>query len=136
MKSKSELEQAEEKLLELLSQVDALEFQIAKQKRMIAALRELSDESEDSGPSMGLVTGITDAIRTIVRSAEKPLFPVEIAMRIERLGIPAQKNMLVSVHTILKRLAIQGDVTKVGEKNDRWVWVTLGERLRKEEQPK
>src|ERR1035438_5949073 len=104
MKSKSELEQAEEKLLELLSQVDALEFQIAKQKRMIAALRELSDESEDSGPSMGLVTGITDAIRTIVRSAEKPLFPVEIAMRIERLGIPAQKNMLVSVHTILKTL--------------------------------
>lgn len=133
MKSKSELEQAEEKLLEMLAAVDALEFQIAKQKRTIAALRELSDESEDSTPTMGLVKGITDAVRTVVRSAEKPLFPVEIAVRIERLGIPEQKNMLVSVHTILKRLGKAGDVRRVGEKNDRWVWVTLGERLQKKE---
>jgi hypothetical protein len=134
MKSKSPLEQAKEKLLEMLSQADALEFRIAKQRRMIGALIELSDESEDVTPSMGLVKGITDAIRTVVRSAEKPLFPVEIALRIERLGIPEQKNMLVSVHTILKRLAEAGDVRKIGEKNDRWVWITLGERLLKEEQ--
>ena len=133
MKSKTELKRAEERLLEMLAGVDALEFQIAKQKRIIAALRELSNESEESTPTMGLVKGITDAIRTVVRSAEKPLFPVEIAIRIEQLGVPEQKNMLVSVHTILNRLAKAGDVRKLGEKNDRWVWVTLGERLRAEE---
>jgi hypothetical protein len=134
MKLQSEREQAEGKLQEMLSQIDALEFQIAKQKRIVAALRELSDESDDAAPSMGLVTGITDAVRTVVRSAEKPLFPVEIAIRVERLGIPTQKYLLVSVHTILKRLAKAGDVRKMGEKNDRWVWITFGERLRAEEQ--
>lgn len=133
MKSRKALEGEEERLRELLASLDALEFQIARQKRRIAALRELADESEDAAPSMSLVSGITDACRTVLRSAEKPLFPTEVKDRIERLGVPEQKNLLASVHTILKRLIEAEDVEKVGEKGDRYAWITLGERLRREE---
>ena len=115
----------------MFAQLDALETLIAKQKRIVAGLREFSDESEYSSPLMGLVTGITEACRTVVRSAEKALTTSEIKERIERLGIPEQKNLMASVHTILKRLIVAGDVTKVGNK---YVWVTLGERLRAAEQ--
>jgi hypothetical protein len=134
MKLKSELAKAEADLQKMFAEIDAMEHQLAKQKRKVAVLRELSDESELSSPSMGLVSGITDACRTILRSAEKPLPPTEVAERVKRLGIPEQKNLLASIHTILKRLIAAGDITQIDD--GRYVWVTLGERLRKAERDK
>src|SRR6266849_4927514 len=93
---KTELQQAKETLQDLLVQADELHVRIAKQKRVVAALAELTDVDEDSGAPEGLVSGITDACKTVLWSAEKPLFPVEVRDRIKTLGFPEQKNLLAS----------------------------------------
>jgi hypothetical protein len=110
---KTELQQAKEKLQDLLVQADELQVRIAKQKRVVAALVELTDIDDDSGAPEGLVGGITDACKTVLWSAERPLFPVAVRDRIKALGFPEQKNLLASVHTVLKRLAVAGDATEV-----------------------
>ncbi len=110
---KSELEEANDKLQLMLVEQDELATRIAKQKRVIAALKELSELEEDSGPPVGLVTGITDACRTVLRSAEKPLLPTEVRDRVEHLGVPQQRNLLASVHTVIRRLKEAGEVREV-----------------------
>jgi hypothetical protein len=113
---KSEVEQARDKLQLMLVEQDELATRIAKQKRVIAALQELSELEEDSGPPVGLVTGITDACRTVLRSAERPLLPTEVRDRVEHLGVPEQRNLLASVHTIIRRLKEAGEIREVPPK--------------------
>jgi|ERR1039458_4185596 hypothetical protein len=139
MKYKTELVKAQEELEQMFVKVDELETRIAKQKRKVAALKEWSDGSEDSGPFLGMVTGITDACRTVLRSAEKPLLMTEIKGRVEKLGIPEQKNLLASVHTVVKRLIVNEDVLEAppetgGDTPMRYRWASLGYRLRLAEQ--
>src|SRR5947209_90059 len=100
----SELEEAQNKLQDLLVQADELQVRVAKQKRIVAALQELTSAEEDAGAVVGLITGITDACKTAVWGAGVPLSPVEVRERIKTLGVPEQKNLLASVHTVLKRL--------------------------------
>jgi hypothetical protein len=89
----------------LLLKREEMETKIAKQKKRIAALTELVQSESDSPAPVGLVDGITDACRTVLRAAEKPLYPAEVRDRVQAMGLPPQKNLLASVHTILKRLA-------------------------------
>jgi hypothetical protein len=130
-KRKSEVVEAQDKLEQLLVEQDVLATRIAKQKRVIAALKELSELEEDSGPPVGLVTGITDACRTVLRSAEKPLLPTEVRDRVEHLGIPEQRNLLASVYTVIRRLKEAGDVRDVPPKEDsgpmKYEWVRRGD---------
>lgn len=110
---KAELKAEQAKLDGMLADMESLQVRIAKQKRIIAALTELADSSEDSDPPTGLVSGITDAIRTVFWSAEKSeksLKPTEIANRVKALGVPPQMNMLASVHTIVRRLRANGEI--------------------------
>src|SRR5271155_121352 len=67
-KYKADLKAAEEILQELLDFKEHVETRIAMQKRKIAALRELSDMSDDADAPLGLVTGITDAVRSFMRA--------------------------------------------------------------------
>jgi hypothetical protein len=112
---KAELEEARQKLSELLAFSEDLQDQIAKQKRRVAALSELADVAEDSDAPLGLVEGMTDAVRTVFRSAEKPLNPAEVRTRVEALGLPAQKNILASVHTVIRRLQESKEIEPVGD---------------------
>lgn len=112
---KAELEKARQELSQLLMDAELVQNLIAKQKRKIAALAELADETEDSAAPLGLVEGITDAVRTVFRSAEKPLNPAEVRTRVEALGLPPQKNILASVHTVIRRLQESGEVEPVGD---------------------
>jgi len=107
---KTELAAEHVKLAGMLADLEALQVRIAKQKRVVAALTELADSSEDSEPPTGLVSGITDAIRTVFWSAEKSLGPNEIANRVKALGVPPQLNMLASVYTIIRRLRASGEI--------------------------
>lgn len=109
----SELAKAMDKLEQLLVEQDALATRIAKQKRVIAVRKELSKLEEETGPPVGLVSGITDACRTVLRSAEKPLLPTEVRDRVEHYGIPEQRNLLASVHTVIRRLKEAGEVRHV-----------------------
>jgi hypothetical protein len=113
---KSELEEANAKLNAMLIEQDELATRIAKQKRRIAALIELSELGEDSRPPIGLVTGLTDACRIVFRSAEKPLLPTDVRDRVERLGVPEQKDLLASVHTVIRRLRDAREIKEVPPK--------------------
>jgi hypothetical protein len=99
----------------LLSARIDLETQIAKQKKRVAALHELAETDEDAPAITGLVEGITDAVRTVFRAAEKPLNPAEVRSRVEALGLPPQKNLLASIHTVIKRLLEAGEIEGTGD---------------------
>src|SRR5947209_4754478 len=125
--TKSELLEARKDLEQMYVELDELQVRIAKQKRVIAALTELANVDDDSAPPEGLVKGITDACKTAVRGADgKALYPSEVRDRIKALGFPEQKNLLASVHTVLKRLAEAGEVM---EENGAYRTMTLGDRI-------
>ncbi len=121
-----ELAEAREALEGMYVDLDVLQVRIAKQKRVIAALTELANVAEDSPPPSDLVKGITDACKTAVLGAGKAISPSEVRDRIKTLGIPEQKNLLASVHTVLKRLADAGEIKEAGGVYRR---MTLGERI-------
>lgn len=125
--AKTELIEARNDLEQMYVEMDTLETRIAKQKRVIAALTELADMAEDSEPPAGLVKGITDACKTAVVGADKPLYPSEVRDRIKTLGFPDQKNLLASVHTVLKRLAESGDIRLLEDGSYRRM--TIGDRM-------
>ena len=108
--SKSELEKEREALQRMYVELDTLQFRIAKQKRIVAMMTQLADAREDSGPPVGLVTGLTDACKSAVLAAHELLTPAQVRDGIQILGIPEQKNLLASVHTVLKRLAKAGEI--------------------------
>lgn len=124
---KLDLEQAKDKLQDLLVKADELQVRIAKQKRVVAALQELASDDGDSEAVAGLVKGITDACKTAVWGAGVPLAPAEIRDRIKTLGVPEQKNLLASVHTVLKRLAEGGEIKAMPDGTYRRM--TLGDRI-------
>lgn len=112
---KAELKEAEDTLQVMLVQQELLQEQIARQKRKVAALTELANEEEDSGAPVGLVTGVTDAVRTVLMAADKPLNPAQVRSKVEALGLPQQQNLLASVHTVIRRLLESGDIESVGD---------------------
>ncbi len=109
---KNELVEAVAELDSLVAAREELETKIAKQKRRVAALHELVEADEDGPPSSVLVDGITDACRTVLRAAEKPLLPIEVRDRVQKLGLPPQVNLLASVYTVLRRLKESGEVVE------------------------
>jgi len=121
-----QLEDAREALEGMYVEMDVLQVRIAKQKRVIAALTELANVADDGPPPVDLVKGITHACKTAVFGANNLISPSEVRDRIKSLGIPEQKNLLASVHTVLKRLAEAGEIKEVDGAYRR---MTLGERI-------
>lgn len=112
-----DLGQALAELNRLMTFRENLEAQIAKQKKKVAALQDLVEVDEDGSPPARLVSGITDACRTVLRAAGKPLLPIEVRDGVERLGLPPQANLLASVYTVLRRLELAGEVVQDFEAN-------------------
>lgn len=127
-----DLIEAEGALRKMLMEADFLQTKIAKQKRKIAALRELANITTDAAPQSDLVEGITDACRIVLRAANNPLLPIEVRDQVEALGI-RQENLLASVHTVLKRLVKSNDISEIfpssGAGPGRYKWITRGERF-------
>ncbi|MGB0109898.1 MAG: hypothetical protein WA350_11070 [Candidatus Sulfotelmatobacter sp.] len=109
----NDLKQALRDLLLMASERAQLETKIAKQKKRVAALYELVQTDEDGPALSGLVEGISDACRVVLRAAEKPMTPAEVRDAIQGLGLPPQANLLASVHTTLKRMKDAGEVKEV-----------------------
>ncbi|MGB7599342.1 MAG: hypothetical protein WBM24_03470 [Candidatus Sulfotelmatobacter sp.] len=108
-----DLKQALRDLMLMASERAQLETKIAKQKKRVAALYELV-QADDDGPALsGLVEGISDACRVVLRASEKPMTPAEVRDGVQGLGLPAQANLLASVHTTLKRMKDSGEVKEV-----------------------
>ena len=114
---KSDLEDATAKLNNLLVFREDLEARIAKQKKIVAALRELVKSDDEVPTTDRLVRGITDACRTVLRAAGRPLLPIEVRDGVESLGVPPQANLLASVYTVLRRLELAGEAVEDFEAN-------------------
>lgn len=112
-----------------------LETKIAKQKKRVAALYELVQTDENIPAISGLVEGITDACRVVLRAAEKPLLPAEVRDGVQALGLPPQANLLASVHTTLRRMKDAKEVKEVvqplesGGNGAAYKWVETGSGL-------
>ncbi len=112
---KRDFEEAVAKLEALEAEREGLEITIAKQKKRVAALHELV-QTDDDGPMLsGLVDGITDACRVVLRAANRPLLPIEIRDKVQELGLPPQSNLLASIYTTLRRMRDAGEIREVFE---------------------
>jgi hypothetical protein len=113
---KAELERERKLLAELLCDREALATKIAKQQTRVAAFAALCEASEeiDDMTEMDL-GGLTNACRTAFRAAgNKGLMPTEVRNALERLRFPTQthKNILASIHTVIRRLEGAGEIRK------------------------
>jgi hypothetical protein len=71
----TDLKEALRDLLALVSEREALETKIAKQKKRVAALYELVETDEGSLALSGLVEGISDACRVVFQSGREATSP-------------------------------------------------------------
>ena len=114
---------------------EALHQRIVKLRSAVRGLANLCDvedieeENRSLFPSEWTETdvGLTDAIRNVLYAHEESyLSPVFIRDRLPDIGfdIKTHKNILASIHTVLKRLQRQGEAApliKEGRTSYRWV---------------
>jgi len=106
----NDLSAALSELKRLITVREDMEAQIARQKRKVAALQELVESDESGTKALKLVDGVTDACRTVLRAAGRPLLPSEVRDGVLKLGLTSQINLLASVYTVLRRLKFSGEV--------------------------
>src|SRR6266849_2068556 len=99
--------QAHADLEKLVEEREEIDRKISKLKQAIVGLAPLADEASDGIRwFLDQEFGITDGIREVLSSAEKPLTPLEVRDRLVPLkpDLNEQANLMASIHTILKRL--------------------------------
>jgi len=118
----------------MFQQREEMDVCVAKQQRKLAALVTLLDDTEETDRLMELnLGGLTDAIRTALRTAgPRGLTPSEVTVRLKQLYFPVNeyKNFAASLGTVLKRLTASGEVRKaihdVHDERDQSVYVWVG----------
>ncbi len=134
METKKEIDLLSKELAELHEQREQTEVQIARKKRRLAILAELSEEDENVElPDLGL-GGLTSACRTALRASRKPWMTVsEIMSALKELGFPLNKYKApaASVSTTVNRLVEYGEVipdrrSNPGATEYKWVGPSWG----------
>jgi hypothetical protein len=120
---KAELEQERKVLGTLLREREEIETRIAKQQTRVAALAALSEQSEEVDDMAEMeLGGLTNACRTAFRAAgNRGLMPTEVRGALEQLRFPTRthKNILASIHTVIRRLEQAGEIRKaIHDKHD------------------
>lgn len=90
----------------LLAERTAIDLRLSRLHETIGSLTRLC------GYTPTVPWGLTDAIRIVVRRAEKPLCAVEVRDRLAVIGLDLSKyaNELSAIHTVLKRLHRAGEL--------------------------
>ena len=117
------VEDSKKELEDLLIKQEEIERRIARLKQAILGLAPLiEEEPTDQGMYgtnddfvsewLGLGTGMTDVCRNIFKASSSPLTPVEIKQKLLDMGVDLtkHKNIMASVHSVLKRLAEKGEI--------------------------
>lgn len=122
---KQDLRDSKIRRLEHLRGVDEEEERIAHLRQTVAALSKLCGEAFDEDDDE---FGLTDAIRMALKAHGGHLTPQQVKSQIEKLGFKTDKysNALASIHTVLKRLVIKGELDDNGTSGDgktayRWI---------------
>lgn len=117
----NELKKAIEKLADLLTQKERLEDEVARQRRKVAAWRELCDAEQDRDVDVGMkacsdaftaailnLGGLSDACRSVMRSSRKEWLTItEIQTGLKEIGfsLDAYKAPYASIATTVNRMA-------------------------------
>jgi intracellular sulfur oxidation DsrE/DsrF family protein len=121
---KQTLERAQEELENLMSQREEIDARIVELNESIVNLARLAQETPrgkffEEMKKMGL----TDACREVLKRANQTLTPLEVKDRLRRIGYDLskyEKDVLPSIHTVLKRLVKNKEaevrVTATGKK--------------------
>jgi hypothetical protein len=113
---KAEFKRERRALAELLHQRERLATEIARQQTRVAALAALCDKSEEVENMTEMdLGGLTNACRTTFRAAgNRGLMPTEVRNALEQLRFPTRthKNILASIHTVIRRLEQAGEIRK------------------------
>jgi hypothetical protein len=117
----------------LVEQREEIERRIGQLKQAIVALVPLGEDEDKSAFGFDLKTiqvevqamGITDTCREILKAAGHGMNPIEVKEKIVQLKpeFAKQKNLMASVHTVLKRLVpaeVSSFIGKEGETLYRW----------------
>jgi hypothetical protein len=84
-------------------------------KRLGELAQTISTLSRLCGITPTVPWGLTDACRTVLRSAGLPMTPAEVRDRLQAIGVDlsAYANALAAIHTTLKRLNDAGELRTV-----------------------
>ncbi len=134
-----ELADAQRKLFDLERQKGAIEQQIHGWAQIIEGLQVLAAEAQpdnipDLPPDLEPV-GMTDAIRKAFQMYRVPLSPTDVRDALVGMGFTGSspKNLLINVHTILRRLKEANppelEEVKRGDGEKAYRWVSQLERL-------
>ncbi len=113
------LEAARSDLEAAMEQREEIEKKISGLKQTIIALTRLTGSNKATLYGLGAHffedLGITDQCREVIRTAGKPMTPVEVRDQLVRMGLNPDKytNIMASVHRILKRLEESKEIFKV-----------------------
>ena len=100
-------------LAKLYEQREDIEVRIARTKRKLAILAELSEETENAQTPDLQLGGLSAACRTALRASRKPWMTVsEIQAALKELGFPLHeyKAPAASISTTVNRLVEYGEV--------------------------
>lgn len=117
MSLQKQLEEAKSKLLELEQQKLAIEQQMRGWIQIIEGLQTLTQDTlfdDDNTPSREEV-GLTERVRDFLRDANTPVGATQIRDQLQAEGVDSStaRNLLVNIHTILRRLRQSGQVEEV-----------------------
>jgi hypothetical protein len=105
--AKQDLLSARQEREQAMKKQEELEQRIIELRRTVAALSAVCGESFDEDDEFGL----TDSIRMALKTHGGALNAKQVEARLVQLGYKTKSpNLLASVHTVLKRLAIKGEV--------------------------
>ena len=124
--AKIDLQHAKERRLMAIEEQDEAEKQIAQLRQTVAALSALCGEEFVEADEFGL----TDAIRFVLRTNPGFAFlPQEVKVKLDQMGFKTEKynNILASIHTVLKRLVLKGEVddTAMREHKAAYRWTQM-----------
>ena len=102
----------------------------AERQRIDTRLGELAETIATLSRLCGLAPtapwGLTDACRTVLRNAGRPMSPAEVRDRLSVIGFDLSRygNPLAALHTTLKRLAGAGEIAAVeaGPRKITYTW--------------
>jgi hypothetical protein len=105
--AKSVLLTARQQREDAMKKQEQLEQKIMELRRTVAALSAVCGQEFNEDDEFGL----TDSIRMALKTYSGNLNAQQVKNRLEQLGYKTEStNLLASVHTILRRLALKGDV--------------------------
>jgi hypothetical protein len=126
---RDDLQNARKKLLELQKQRNAIDQQMRGYAQIIQSLEFLENQEQAESIITALpdleTMGLTNAVRTVLQAHPNGSFtPVGLRQVLVESGVTDSKNLLVNIHTVLRRLKTTGEVSEIesaGEKGYQWV---------------